>query len=130
MKLISFKYPELEAEFGRLDYRLQIQAYALAGFMFHKFGKGLVIVSIYRDGEITSVHYWLCGLDFRITPDKGKPIYTDEEIKAMRDFTKHFVYDPSRPRKKALFIHPNRSGEGKHGHLQVFPNVDTTRIKK
>ena len=134
MKLIEFKYPELETEFERLDFRLQIQTYALAGFMFHKFGKGLLIVSIYRDGDMTSVHYWLCGLDFRISPNDEEPIYTDDELIAMRKFTGHFEYDKNRPRKKALWIHQNRhkpdKKRGKHGHFQVFPSSDTTRIKK
>ena len=124
MKLIEFKYPHLEAEFERLDFRLQIQTYALAGFVFHKFGIVLVVTSCIRMDDMTSVHYWLCGLDFR------ERSFTAEQIKEIKKFCSHFEYDEKRPRKKALFIHANRSKNGKHGHFQVFPSSDTTRIKK
>ena len=80
MKLIEFKYPELEAEFEKLDFRLQALTYALAGYMYHKYGKDLIVVSCIRENDMTSVHYWLCGLDFRIQPNDEDSIYTDEEI--------------------------------------------------
>lgn len=124
MKLIEFKYPELEAEFDKLDYRLQIQTYALAGFLYHKHGLILVVTSCIRLDDMTSVHYYLCGLDFR------ERDFTDEQKKEIKKFCSHFIYDEKRPRKKALFHHANRSGKGKHYHFQVFPSSDTTRIKK
>ena len=133
MQLIEFKYPELEAEFEKLDWRLKIQIYALAGYLFHKFSKNIVLVSLIREEDMTSVHYWLCGADFRIAQNGQDPKYTDPEIKAMKQFTSHFEYDKDRPRKKALFVHPNRSksgGKGSHGHFQVNPNSVITGIKK
>jgi len=122
--MIKFKHPHLEAEFEKLDYRLQVQAYALVGFLQHKFGVDLVVTSCIRMEDMTSVHYYLCGLDFRESE------YTAEMKESIKMFCNHFIYDENRPRKKALFHHANRSGTGQHFHFQVFPSSDTTRIKK
>ena len=122
--MIKFKHPELETEFEQLDFRLKIQTYALTGFIYHKFGLALVVTSCIRKDDITSVHYWLCGLDFR------EHDFTDEQRAEIKKFSSHFEYDEKRPRKKALFHHANRSGKGKHYHLQVMPSSDKTRIKK
>jgi hypothetical protein len=88
--------------------------YALAGFIEHHFGKDLILTSVFRD-QAHSVHKYWRGVDFRICPKGGEPIYTKKEIESIKAFCNHFNY--GKARLKSLKVHD--AGTGLHGHLQV-----------
>ena len=86
--------------------------FSLAGALEYAFKKDLILTSVYRKEE-GSVHEFYRGVDFRICPKGQKPIYTDDEIKYIKEICKHFVYEDH----PTLLIHD--AGTGLHGHLQV-----------
>jgi len=117
--MIKFKQVKLKAEFKKADNRLKLIVFAMAGWMEFAFVQDVVITSVKRDDE-KSVHHYSRGVDFRITPKNGKPIYTDFQIRAIKKFFESIVYDDKHP---TLLIHD--SGSGLHGHLQVNSGKET-----
>jgi hypothetical protein len=103
MHLINFKNNRQADEWkdARLDGRLRVIIYALAGFVFDNFQKFLVITEVYRTEEErraiyandavmrekVGVHEVWRGIDVRALD------FTKEEIDAMVDFlNSHFEY--------------------------------------
>lgn len=121
---MKFKYSELAAQFKSLDKRAQVIGYAIDGYCRHNFGIEITVTSVYREDSPTHGKY--CAFDMRIEPDEGEPIFTDVQLIELKQFTKTIKYDLNRPTKPTLYIHPNRSGKGKHGHLQTWPGSNQT----
>lgn len=125
---MRFKYPTLATEFTLLDKRAQVVAYAIDGYCRHNFGIEITVTSVYRPESPTHSRY--CALDVRVKPDEGKSLFTDAQIIELKQFSGTIKYDTSRPTKPTLFIHPNKSGKGKHAHIQVYPGSNKTALFK
>lgn len=121
---MKFKYSELADQFKKLDKRLQVIGYAIDGYCRHNFGIEITVTSVYRENSAT--HGKWCAFDMRIEPDDGVPIFTDAQIIELKIFTSTIKYDLKRPTKPTLYIHTNRSGKGKHCHIQVWPGSNQT----
>jgi len=117
--MLRFKSLKLEDEFTQLDKRLQVITYAVAGFIAYKFNKDVIVTSVLRNSNKLSVHYWKRGIDTRVTPKEGAPIYTEEELEEIKIFCTRFLYsaEPKKRKFKTLKIHD--TGSGLHLHLQV-----------
>lgn len=121
---MKFKYPQLETEFVLLDKRCQVVGYAIDGYCRHNFGIEIMVTSVYRENSPTHSRY--CAFDMRIKPDKGEQIFTDAQLIELKLFSKTIKYDMKRPTKPTLYIHSNRSGKGKHIHIQTYPGSKQT----
>ena len=117
----------LQEEFEKLDRRLLAIVFAVAGYVAYRFGKDLIITSVYRRGNKSSTHYWYRGVDFRIR-QKGQEFHlTDEEVEKIERFCTRFRYssDPKRKRFNTLRVKGKGGkayhGTAPHGHLQVNP---------
>ena len=125
---MRFKYLNLAFEYSLLDKRLQVIGYATDGYCRSNFGIEITVTSVYRKKSPTHSRY--CAFDIRIKPDDGLPIFTDEQLIELKKFCKTIKYDTNRPSKPTLFIHPNKSGKGKHAHIQVYPGSNKTVLFK
>lgn len=125
--MLKFKRKKFEEEFVLADNRLQIICHALASYLDFHFDKDLVITSVFRGDNKFSVHKYWRGIDFRVQPKGGRTIYTEEELQAIRDFCKQFIYssDPGKHKFRTLKIH----GPTLHGHLQVNSNKMTEIVR-
>ncbi|MEE9573224.1 MAG: hypothetical protein V3W20_09265 [Candidatus Neomarinimicrobiota bacterium] len=121
---MQFKYPHLATEFDLLDKRCQVVGYAIDGYCRDIFGIEITVTSVYREDSPTHGAY--CAFDMRIEPDEGEPLFTDAQLIDLKNFTSRIKYDLNRPEKPTLYIHPNKSGKGKHGHCQVWPGSKQT----
>lgn len=136
--IIQFANERIKEEFNnpKLDNRLKIIVYALAGFINFNFSKALVLTGIFRTQEEqdeiykdnfqyqkekwSSVHQFGCGTDCSIK------YFTDDELQKIGIFLDKLEYDKSRPTKKCWLIHD--IGLGRHGHIQVYPASFFTKI--
>ena len=125
---MKFKYPTLATEFTLLDKRAQVVAYAIDGYCRHNFGIEITVTSVYRPESPTHSRY--CALDVRVEPDEGEAIFTDAQVIKIKLFGSQFIYDRERPTKPTIYIHPNKSGKGKHIHVQVYPGAKLTILVK
>lgn len=112
--MIIFKRKKFRIEFEGLDRRLQHIAFDLAGVMKYETGKDIIITSVKRN-DLNSTHGNRRALDFRISTAMGK-YFTDDEVAFMEQWCKDYKYGNDKP---TLYVHKNRIGKGKHGHLQV-----------
>jgi len=128
--MLRFKKEQLRKQFdSKLDVRLKILVHALASFIQHRFGKDLIVTSVYRGDDKLSVHYYWRGIDFRIIPEGGKPVYSRQEIMAINAFCKRFEYSSDPKKRKYATLKVHDAGSGLHGHLQVN-GTSVTRIIK
>ena len=137
LKIFEFKTDKIKQEFlsGELDYRLQIIIYALAGFVYHRYGKGLLFTEIFRTKETQDKYYaddpiykqkkWLSTHQYWRAADISIRYFTPQEIREIVIFLKHFSYDV--PSKSVVLVHD--IGLGAHIHLQV-DNTDKTQVTK
>ncbi len=125
---MKFKYPTLATEFTLLDKRAQVVAYAIDGYCRNCFGIEITVTSVYRPESPTHSRY--CALDVRVEPDDGEAIFTDAQVIKIKLFGEKFVYDTDRPKKPTIYFHSNKSGKGKHIHIQVFPGKSETILVK
>ena len=121
---MQFKDPLLANQFKFLDERCQVVGYAIDGYCRSNFGVEITVTSVYREDSPTHGKY--CAFDMRIEPDEGEPLFTDAQLISLKNFTNTIKYDLKRPEKPTLYIHPNTSGKGKHGHVQVWPGSNKT----
>lgn len=119
--MLRFKNKDtlLEEEFLSLDVRLRIEVYALASFIQHRFKKDVIVTSVYRGRDKTSTHAFWRGVDLRVTPGGGEPIYTKRELDQIKAFCIHFEYSPYPDKKKYKTIKIHDTGGGLHIHMQV-----------
>ena len=125
---MRFKYPTLATEFTLLDKRAQVVVYAIDGYCRHNFGVEITVTSVYRPESPTHSRY--CALDVRVEPDEGEAIFTDAQIIELKQFSEKIVYDTDRPTKPTIYVHPNKSGKGKHIHIQSFPGKSETILMR
>ena len=125
---MRFKYSNLALEYSLLDKRLQVIGYAIDGYCRHNFGIEITVTSVYREDSPTHSRY--CALDVRVKPDEGEALFTDAQIIELKQFSEIIVYDTDRPTKPTIYVHPNKSGKGKHIHIQVFPGKSETILVK
>ena len=112
--MIIFKRKKFRSEFENLDTRLIHIAFSLSAVMEYEFGKDLVITSVFRS-ETNSTHKHYRAFDFRIS-QKFSTHFNEEEINFMKAYCSHYLYGGNKP---TLYVHQNRLGGGKHGHVQV-----------
>lgn len=114
MDIIAFDTPKQLAEWEskKLDPRLRVLVYFVAGYVLHEMNLPTVITSIYREGD-EGVHGCWRGVDIR-TRDMSE----DQAMHLEAVINKHFTYDPDRNYPTAYY-HDNRGAPGKHLHLQV-----------
>ena len=136
-KLFEFKTSESKIDFDdtRLDYRLKIILYALAGFVYWTYGKQITITEIFRTQEMQDNYYkddplyqqkkWLSTHQMWRAADISVYYFTEYEIKRMTEFLCHFDY--ATVGKSTFLIHD--VGQGKHLHLQT-DNENYTKINK
>ena len=115
--MIKFKRKKLRLEFEDLRRSLQHIAFDLAGILEYELEKDLIVTSIKRTDQ-NSTHGHKRALDFRVSTAMGK-YFTDEEVEFMKKWCNDYKYGSGKP---TLYVHDNRMGAGKHGHLQV-PSV-------
>lgn len=125
---MKFKYPELADQFKLLDKRAQVIGYAIDGFCRGNFGIEIMVTSVYRENSPTHSKY--CAFDTRVEPDEGESVFTDIQLIELKQFSETIKYDLNRPTKPTIYIHPNRSGKGKHIHCQVYPGSNKTVLVK
>lgn len=119
--IIDYKYPHLEDEFEhRIDNRLQFIIFAIAGYVWHKFGIHITLTELMRDKKtqmklypdieyVMSVHEQGRGADIR-TRD-----FLKEEITQIVDFINNNVFYGKVSKKVATY----HDVKGLHIHLQV-----------
>jgi hypothetical protein len=134
--LILYKMDNLKSEFAdtNLDYRLRVIVYALAGFVYHNFGKNITITEILRTQEMQDLYYkddpiykqskWLSTHQYWRAIDLSLKYFTDSEIEEIAKFLSHFQYGSIG--KSTAIIHD--IGLGKHLHIQVSSNAYTNII--
>jgi hypothetical protein len=126
-KLISFKSTRISQEWfsGKLDGRLVVITYALAGYVFNEFGKLLIITEIFRTDEEQDFYYsndpaykvspWRSTHQEWRAADIRGTIYAPDELKKIEKFLNdNFVYNKAHP---IAVLHD--IGLGFHIHIQV-----------
>lgn len=125
--LIIYKHDNLKAEFAdpRLDTRLRVIIYALAGFVYFNFGKNLTLTEIFRTQEMQDLYYkddplykqkpFLSVHQIWRAADISIIYFTEPEIADMAKFLAHFEYGKI-DYNTAKF---HDIGLGKHLHIQV-----------
>ena len=124
--MLTFKTPELKAEFLAADPRIRFIVHAVASYTWVMFGKETVVTCVYRPGK--GVHAYNCGVDLRTThlnPGEGNAI--------LREFNGHLEYDPRRPTMNV--VHDERALEDQsadateqHFHVQVWPGSNLVTL--
>ena len=140
-ELIEFKHPHLKAELysEKLDNRLLVILYALAGFIYFNFKKSLIITEIFRTQELQDLYYrdnaeykikkWYSVHQYGRGIDCSIYYFTeDEQIKILEFLNSRFQYSEFNDHKVGL-IH-KVSDFGTHLHLQVDGLHLYTRILK
>lgn len=108
---LEFKTENLFIEFQQVDKRLIHITLILAHFVKYRFGKNLVITSVYRKDNPNSVHYHHRGVDARSW------IFTHTELEEMSNFINtNFPYNKGN--FKTFLHHKTKTGVF-HIHLQV-----------
>ena len=123
MRLINFT-EELrgrESDFHRLHPMLQAVFFDAAQYVYGKWGKALLVTSMFRDTE--GVHRYGRGLDVDVC-DKAVymgGILPEEAIYIVELINMRYEYDPKRPRMRVA-IYGDLDPNGKHWnhiHFQV-----------
>jgi hypothetical protein len=119
-KIIQYQTERIKTEFDFIDNRLRIILYALSSFVYHKFGKSIILTDLLR----TSLE------QLAIYPDKPNQVsvhqegrgadvsvkwFTDEECSDILKFL-NTAFEYNNLYKTAL-IHD--VGQGNHLHIQV-----------
>jgi len=136
-KLIEFKHDNLKAEFeSKLDNRLQLILYALAGFVYYKFGKSLVLTELcrtqamqdeyYKDNKQYQIAKWQSV--HQSEPCRGADIsikfFTQDELVDIAHFINSQLPYNANSTFQTLLIHD--VNHGMHGHLQVNSFKEST----
>jgi len=116
--MLKFKTDELEQEFQRIDNRLKVLLYSIAGFISYKFGKDFIITCLFRDTPGSVHKYWrgADGATGNLTKDEG-----DEIVKFINPTCIYGKGD-----KLTIFDERQRTSPGwtgPHFHVQVNPLV-------
>ena len=129
-RLFEFKTDTIRDEFAsdKLDYRLRVILYALAGFIYWHYGKSLTITELYRTQEMQDEYYkddpiyqqkkWLSTHQTGRGADCSTYYFTEFEITGIKDFLKHFEYGDNA--HNTFLFHD--IGLESHLHLQVSNN--------
>ena len=137
LKLFMFKSDTVKDEFAsdKLDYRLKVILYALAGFIYWHYGKSLTITELYRTQEMQDEYYkddpiyqqkkWLSTHQMWRAADLSTYYFTEFEITGIKDFLDHFEYGDGA--HNTYLIH--NIGLGSHLHLQIS-SLEKTAVKK
>lgn len=134
--IIKFKEDRQRTEFesGKLDIRLKIITFALAGYLYHKYKYVLTITDIYRE-QAEQDDIYKDNPDYKKKPwNSTHQYWRAEDIRTVdmlevikRDtlwFLNHFIYTGGHDTKIDHDV-----GRGEHIHLQV-DNDDITSISK
>lgn len=136
MPLFLFKTDDLKNQFSdeKLDMRLRVILYALAGFVYHNFGKNITITEVFRTQEMQNEYYkndpvyqqkpFFSTHQYWRAVDVSIIYFTDSEISQMANFLNHFEY--GKPEIQTAKFHD--IGLGRHLHLQVSANSFTNII--
>lgn len=122
--MLLFKSDNLEQEFEKVDNRLKVLLYTIAGMLEYMFGKDFTITGLFRDDH-KSVHHTGRGADGSVAN------LNEEEGDAVVDFiNSKFLY--GKRGKLTIFdereeVGPNWTGP--HLHIQVN-NYATTFLNK
>lgn len=132
--ILEFKSDNLKSELEIIDSRLRCIIYALAGFMYYKFGKSLMITELLRTQEMQDEYYkddpvyqakkFVSVHQVGRGADLSLKYYTQPEINSVSEFLKQFIYVG---KVNTFLIHD--MGFGQHLHIQT-DNYDFTRINK
>ena len=131
--IIEWKVPILQTEFGKLDNRLQIILYTLAGYTYYNFGKGIILTEllrtqeeqdkIYSESEEYKQRPWKSVHQFGRGADVSIKYFTAEEIEnIVRFLNDNFLYVGA---VHTALVH--NVGYGMHLHIQT-DNEDKTCI--
>lgn len=108
---ITFEDSKLIHEFDvDIDRKLRLILLDILWYSRCHFGKGIIVTSLVRTDDRTSVHYWGKGGDLR------SRCYTFEQLKDIKQYINN-NYEYRTPGKHTLMIHD--VGRGIHIHVQV-----------
>ena len=127
--MIIWKTEQLKKELAKCPSDLRLMVYILEYLAQKYFKKDIVITSIYRPDDLTSVHAYYRGIDVRVFyQERGdsemQEWFTEKEaIQLVANLTYYFDYGDGA--HLVAILH----GEPKHIHLQVAENKSITVIR-
>jgi hypothetical protein len=67
--ILLFKEPEKQRELEKLHHKLQLVLFDFAEMVYTRYQRPIVITSMIRKDDTTSVHAWGRGVDVALIPD-------------------------------------------------------------